>query len=245
MRKVLIIGGTSAIAVATARLFARQGDRLFLVGRTEQKLRVVADDLRMCGAEYVGTSVLDVNEFEQHVTMLQKAAKQLDGFDTALIAHGTLSDQNACEATFGEALGELRTNFISVISLLTHVANQFEQQGYGTIAVISSVAGDRGRQSNYLYGTAKGAISTFLQGLRARLHKAGVRVVTLKLGCVDTPMTAHMPKHMLYAQPETVAKGIYRAINSKRDVTYIPWFWRPIMLIINSMPEQLFKRLQL
>jgi decaprenylphospho-beta-D-erythro-pentofuranosid-2-ulose 2-reductase len=131
------------------------------------------------------------------------------------------------------------------MSVLTHLANRFERQGFGTIAVISSVAGDRGRQSNYVYGAAKGAVSIFMQGLRNRLHPRGVQVLTIKPGFVDTPMTAAFPKGILWARPQQVARGICEAIEKKRDVVYLPWFWSPIMGVIRGLPEALFKRLRL
>ena len=139
----------------------------------------------------------------------------------------------------------MQTNALSVISLLTLLANHFEQQRHGCIAVISSVAGDRGRQSNYVYGTAKGALSIFLQGLRNRLHKSGVQVLTVKPGFVDTPMTASLPKGPLWATPEKVAEDIDKAIENKRNVLYTPSFWFLIMAIIKSVPESIFKRLSL
>ena len=167
------------------------------------------------------------------------------GIDVVLIAHGTLPDQRACEASFATTRSALETNAISVISLLTHLANRFERQRGGSIAVVSSVAGDRGRQSNYVYGTAKGALSLFLQGLRNRLHGRGVDVITIKPGFVDTPMTAGMAKGALWAQPESIARGIVKAIERGRSVAYVPGFWAPIMWVIRSLPETLFKRLRL
>lgn len=132
-----------------------------------------------------------------------------------------------------------------MVSLLTLLANRLEAQKSGTIAVISSVAGDRGRSSNYVYGTAKGAVSLFLQGLRGRLHPSGVRVLTIKPGFVDTPMTADVKKNALFASPEGIAKGIVSAIDRGREVVYLPSFWRGIMLMIRAVPEPLFKRLKL
>lgn len=188
---------------------------------------------------------MDVNEFDRHLATIKEAEERLGGLDTALIAHGTLPDQKACERSFEKTWQEIETNCLSVISLLTHLANRFEQQGQGTIAAISSVAGDRGRQSNYVYGTAKAAVSTFMQGLRGRLHRSGVHVLTIKPGFVDTPMTASFKKGFLWAQPETVAEGILKAIRKRREVVYIPRFWQPIMFVIRSLPESLFKRLKL
>ena len=165
--------------------------------------------------------------------------------DTVLIAHGTLPDQKSCEQSFETARREFEINALGVMSLLTHAANRFERQGFGTLAVIGSVAGDRGRQSNYVYGAAKGAVSIFLQGLRNRLNTRGVRVLTIKPGFVDTPMTADFAKGILWSDPEQVAGGIYKAIEKKKDIVYLPWFWSPVMRMIRGLPETIFKRLHL
>jgi short-subunit dehydrogenase len=245
MQRVLIVGATSAIAEATARLFAARGDRLYLLTRNRERLETMAKDLKIRGAESVAFDVLDVNDFDRHPAVLDAASTAMGGIDIALIAHGTLPNQKLCEEDFPQALKELNTNAISTISLLTHLANRFEQQRHGVIAAISSPAGDRGRQSNYVYGSAKAALTVFLQGLRNRLHKSGVKVLTVKPGFVDTPMTASFQKGFLWAQPERIAKDILKAISASRDVVYTPWFWRPIMVLIRSIPEPLFKRLSL
>ena len=245
MNNVLIIGATSAIAEATARLFAERGDRLFLVGRCAERLAVIAEDLRIRGAAYAGYESLDLNEIDQHESLLNKIYDKMDEIDIALISYGTLSDQSACEEAFSQALKEFNTNAISVLSLLTHLANRFEQQGKGTLAVISSPAGDRGRRSNYVYGAAKGAVSIFMEGLRNRLHKSGVQILTIKPGFVDTPMTANFKKGLLWSQPDDIARGIIKAIDRGGNVVYLPWFWKFIMLIIRLIPEFIFKRLKL
>ncbi len=245
MRKVLIIGAASAIAQAAARQFAGAGDALFLVARDQNKLNVIAADLRVRGASSVGSFALDVLDYEQHQSTLEAAIAVMEGLDIALLAHGTLPDQPLCEAEFSEAKREFEVNALSSISLLTYIANYFEQEKRGTIVAISSVAGDRGRQSNYLYGAAKGALSIFLQGLRNRLYKSGVAVITIKPGFVDTPMTAAFTKGALWAKPETIADYIVRAIDKKSDVVYAPWFWRIIMWVIKLIPEPVFKRLSL
>ena len=245
MRTVLIVGATSAIAEATARLFAAEGNRLCLAGRNAARLEAIAEDLRVRGAAQVETVALDANDFSQHESVLSHAAQAMGGLDTVLIAHGTLPDQHACQASVDAALEAITTNALSVIALLTLIANRFEQQGSGTIAVISSVAGDRGRQSNYVYGTAKSAVSTFSQGLRNRLARAGVKVVTIKPGFVDTPMTAAFKKGALWATPGAVAKRIHKAMTKGEDVVYTPWFWRWIMAIIKAVPESIFKKARL
>ncbi|WP_126581886.1 SDR family oxidoreductase [Tengunoibacter tsumagoiensis] len=245
MMKVLILGATSALAHEAARCFAKDGAELFLVARTESKLAVVANDLKARGARRVETGLFDLNELDRHEALLNEAIAALGGLDMLLIAHGTLGDQRKCELSVAETLQELNTNFISVVSLLTISANYFEQQRHGCIAVISSVAGERGRQSNYVYGTGKAAVSAFLQGLRNRLAKANVAVVTIKPGTVDTPMTAGMKKGLLFARPDAVGQGIYQAMLKGKDIVYLPGYWRPIMLIIKSIPESIFKKLSL
>src|SRR3954469_24500047 len=197
MQSLLIVGATSAIAQATAHLFAADGACLFLVGRNADRLAAIADDLRVRGAGEVQTYELDVNDLEKQAAMIEAATAAFGALDAVLIAHGTLGDQHTSETLVVEALREWSTNATCAIALLTLLANAFERQGHGTIAVISSVAGDRGRRSNYVYGAAKAALNVFLEGLRARLARAGVAVVTIKPGFVDTPMTAAIPKNFL------------------------------------------------
>lgn len=245
MRRVIILGATSAIAQETARCFASKGDKLFLVARNAARLETVAADLRTRGASQVEIEAFDLNDVDRHEALLDQAELRLGGLDTALVAHGTLSDQAACQIDFAKAEAEIRTNFLSAASLLTHLANRFEARRAGAIAVISSVAGDRGRQSNYVYGSAKAALTAFCSGLRNRLHPAGVTLVTVKPGFVDTPMTAHLPKGPLFASAQRVGRGIYKAVARRRNVVYLPGFWRPIMAIIRAIPELVFVRLKL
>jgi decaprenylphospho-beta-D-erythro-pentofuranosid-2-ulose 2-reductase len=241
----MIIGATSAIAHATARLWASEENALYLVARDPDKLEAIAQDLETRGAGQLETRVMDMLEQQQHQALVEDAVQRLGGLDRVLIAHGTLPDQKACEASVDQTRRELEINCLSTISLVTRMASHFESQGTGTIAVITSVAGDRGRQSNYVYGTAKGALSLFLQGLRNRLYRSNVQVLTIKPGFVDTPMTAAFAKGLLWAQPERVAADIDKAIRKGKDVIYTPFFWRYIMWIIKAIPESLFKRLSL
>ena len=245
MSKAIIIGATSAIAAETAKLMAARGDELLLVGRNANRLSSIESDLRVRGARKVSTLCIDLNELNRHYEIVKKAQETFDRTDTVLIAHGSLGDQKAGEADFSSALQELQTNFVSVASLVTVFANYFENQGKGCLAVVSSVAGDRGRQSNYIYGTAKGAVNLFLQGVRNRLFSKGVNVLTIKPGFVDTPMTAYFKKGMLFVKPERVAKGILKAIDQRKDVVYLPCFWWAIMAVIKLIPEKVFKRLKL
>ena len=245
MRKILIVGATSAMAEACARLWAQRGDKLFLAARNTAQLQSVADDLKARGAAHVDTKVFDANEFDLHASLLADATVAMGGLDTVLIAHGTLSDQERAQQDVGYALQEIQTNGTSVVSLMTLAGEQLAQQGHGAIAVISSVAGDRGRQSNYVYGSAKALVSAFASGLRQRLSKRGVHVITIKPGFVDTPMTASFKKGALWAKPDQVARDISRAIDKGATVVYTPGFWRYIMLIIKHIPERIFTMLTL
>lgn len=241
--KLLVVGASSAIAHGTARCFAADGAELFLVGRSADRLTDVQHDLEVRGAARVEIYTLDLNDLAQHGAMIDAAYAALGGLDAALIAHGTLPDQAAAQASVEQTMQEFQTNCLSAISLLTILANRFEQQRRGCIAAISSVAGDRGRSSNYVYGATKGALTVFLSGLRGRMEKAGVSVVTIKPGFVDTPMTAHLKKNPLYAGPDAVGRRIYTAMLKGQDVVYVPWFWRYVMLLIRVLPEPIFKKL--
>ena len=246
MKRVLIIGATSAIATACARLWAEQGSEFFLVARNMEKLQQTAADLKARGAKAVTLHCMDATDLTDHPDMLKNCLSAMQQIDIALIAHGTLPDQKVCEQDVTVALQELNNNGTSVIALLTLLANQFETQRCGNLAVISSVAGDRGRPSNYLYGTAKAAVSTFCEGLRARLFKVGVHVMTIKPGFVDTPMTQGLPlPAALVAKPERVARSIIAGIERKVAILYTPGFWEVIMWVIKFLPSAIFKRMSL
>ncbi|CAM3185275.1 short-chain dehydrogenase [Pseudomonas floridensis] len=246
MKRILIIGATSAIAHACARLWAAKGCDFFLVARSADKLHVNAADLKARGAGAVTLHEMDATHFAEHPRMLADCLHALGQIDVVLIAHGTLPDQKACEQDVGLALQAFMTNSASVIALLTLLARHFEVQRCGTLAVISSVAGERGRPSNYLYGSAKAAVSTFCDGLQARLFKVGVHVLTIKPGFVDTPMTQglSLPSALL-AQPEQVAERIINGIARQSTSLYTPGFWAWIMLVIRLIPQPVFKRLNL
>lgn len=241
--KIVVFGATSAIACETLKLLVQ--NELCLVGRSSERLEIVAQDLRVRGASNVMVKVADVGNPDCAEVLVNEIKIDFGDFDAVIVAHGNLPDQEEAIATYESARKAIEVNFLSVVALLTPIANYFEEKGAGKIAVISSVAGDRGRQSNYVYGSAKGATSLFLQGLRNRLAKANVQVLTVKPGFVDTPMTAHLPKGPLFAQPGAVARGIIRALDKGYDEVYLPWFWMPIMTAIKSIPETFFKRMSL
>lgn len=246
MKNVIIIGATSAIAGACARLWAAQGASLFLVGRDAAKLEALAGDLSVRGASAVHKFVMDANDVPAHAAMVAAGVQALGRLDIALIAHGTLPDQSACEADAAVALREFMSNGSSAIALLTALANEFERQRSGAIGVITSVAGDRGRPSNYLYGSAKAAVSVFCEGLRARLFKAGVSLTDVRPGFVATPMTQGLSlPALLLARPEAVAERIVAGIERNRDVLYAPAFWSIVMWGIRHIPRSVFKRIHL
>ena len=241
--RVFIAGATSAIAQATARVLAARGASFHLVARDGVKLAAVEADLRARGAARVASTQADLDETSRHGVLLDEARSALGGLDIVLIAQGLLPDQAACERSFGMARAALETNFLGPASLAAEAASRLERGA--TIVVIGSVAGDRGRASNYVYGAAKGGLAVFLDGLRHRLHASGINVVIVKPGFVDTPMTRAFPKGPLWASPETIARGIVRAIDRRAGVVYLPAFWRLIMAVIRALPDRIFLRSKL
>lgn len=244
-KKVLILGATSAIAIAVARKLAVAGASVYLVARSEAKLEAVACDLETRGANAVFVHVMDLDETRKHPRMLASAVESLGHIDFALIAHGVLGNQEEAQADYSAAERILHTNFLSAISLSTWLANYFEARKGGVLGVVSSVAGDRGRKSNYVYGASKGALNIFLDGLRNRVDRAGVHVLTIRPGFVSTPMTAHLKQNALFAHPNKIADGILNAVVHRKDVVYLPKIWRPIMFLIRSIPERVFKRMNM
>ena len=245
MKRILIIGATSAIAEHCARIWAAEGDALHLVARNEQHVQVIASDLKVRGASEVTTYVTDLNNMDKHEELLNSADDSLSSVDIVLIAHGTLSNQKSCQLSVHETLAEIQTNALSTISLLTLIANRFEAKQSGTICVISSVAGDRGRASNYVYGSAKAMVTAFTSGLRQRLYKSNVSVVTIKPGFVDTPMTSELKKGILWAKPNIVSALIVKAIDKNKAEIYVPLFWFGVLIIIKNIPNFMFKKLDL
>ena len=244
-KKILVLGATSGIAEATCRIWAGQGARLFLVARNADKLAAVAADLRTRGASYVDTAVADLDDTAQHPSLLAHAVNSLTGMDVAYLAHGILGEQPQAERDFNHAAQILHTNFMAPVSLLTWLANYCVQRHAGVLAVISSVAGDRGRKSNYLYGSSKAGLSAFLGGLRNRVDREGVTVLTIKPGPVKTAMTTGMKGSEKFADVNAVAKSIVAAIDARKDTLYVPFQWQPIMFVIRNIPESIFKKLNL
>jgi decaprenylphospho-beta-D-erythro-pentofuranosid-2-ulose 2-reductase len=245
-RRVLILGATSAIAQAVARLYAREGARLGLVARNRQYLDAVASDMRVRGASALWTEAADLLDSERHVALIDKAQQALGGLDVALLAHGVLPVQ--AEALADRRIAEVcwQTNFVSAASLLEVVGRHMEEAGQGTLGVLSSVAADRGRAGNYFYGASKAALSTYASGLGQRLSPKGVRVVLVKPGPVDTPMTAGRPTlGGLVADVDDVGRRIHKGLERGWRVFYAPAYWRLIMGVLKLLPTALFERLKL
>lgn len=245
MKTVLILGATSAMARAAANQFAAESYHLVLAGRDLEEIELIAKDIKVRYRVNAYPLYFDALLYDSHSSFFESCLKLTNELEGVLLAYGYLGDQKKGEQEFTEAKAIMDINYTSCVSILTIVANYFEEKKRGFICVLSSVAGDRGRQSNYLYGSAKGALSLYLQGLRNRLAKSGVHVVTIKPGFVDTKMTFGLEGMFLVAKPEDIAQAIKLSIQKSRDVVYAPKFWWAIMTIIKMIPEKLFKRMKL
>jgi decaprenylphospho-beta-D-erythro-pentofuranosid-2-ulose 2-reductase len=247
-KRILVLGATSGIAEASIRIWASRGEDLFLIGRSPERLAAVAADARVRGAGYVDTAVADLNQTEQHAELLAHAINSLGGLDVAYLAMGVLGDQGKAERNFADAGYMVHTNFVAPVSLLTWLANYCAQRHAGTLAVLSSVAGERGRKSNYVYGASKAGLTAFVDGLRNRVDREGVKVITIKPGPVKTAMTEGMKGEGKFADVNKVAATIVKAIDRGTkgpDVLYVPGIWRVIMGVIRVIPEARFKKMDL
>ncbi len=241
MAKILILGATSPIARALALKFAGDGARLFLAARDGAEAARVAADIGVRSGAPALSGAFDAADFAAHDAFIRHAAQELGGLDGVVVCFGTLGEEEAAQEEPDEALATLHQNFTGAVSLITLAARHLEQQRSGFIIVIGSVAGDRGRARNYVYGAAKGALAIFAQGLRGRLAKSGVHVMTVKLGTVDTRMTFGREDARLTVSPAAAADSIYAAWRRRAEVVYVPWFWRVIMNGLRLIPERRFK----
>ncbi len=241
MKKIVIFGATSAIAQSAARIWASEGHTIILCAREPGRASTLAQDLMSRGAKLVHTVAFDASTVEGCSKSV--AAALSHGCDIALVAHGILTDQIACQSDAAELALSMQLNFVSYCVIAEKIAAFLEQQRSGTLALISSVAGDRGRASNYLYGSAKAGVTALASGLRGRLDKSGVNVVTFKPGFVDTPMTAHLKKGALFVSADVIGRIIVKSIGQRHSVVYAPWFWRFIMGILAHLPERIFHKL--
>lgn len=243
MSKILIIGAKSDIAKALARQYAANGYDLYLAARQVEQLQEFAKDLEIRHQRQAELLEFDALDTTGHQQFFEQLPEKPQGVITAV---GVLGDQQAAEQDFSLAKNIIDSNFTGNVSILNIFANYFEQQQQGFIVGISSVAGDRGRKSNYLYGSAKAAFSTYLSGLRNRLQAAGVQVLTVKPGFVNTQMTKAMDlPEKLTAQPEQVAQQIFTAQQKNKNIIYSKPIWSLIMLIIRNIPEFIFKKTDL
>jgi decaprenylphospho-beta-D-erythro-pentofuranosid-2-ulose 2-reductase len=243
--RVLVFGATSTICHELLKLYAIKGAHFFLVARNREKLGAISDDLVARGGVVGGTATYDFNDWQQHEATVAQGCSCLGGIDIAIVAHGSLPDQAVCESSSAAMKVCMDDNFTSAAIVVQACARQLGQQGRGTLAVISSVAGDRGRKSNYAYGAAKAGMDTLVQGLQGRYSGSDVRIVNIKPGMIITPMTAHMQHGAIWATPDAIAPAIYRAIARGRKVCYVPGYWRLIMFIIRCLPTAVLARLPL
>lgn len=246
-KSVVILGATSGVARYIANEFARLGCVVVLAGRNNEELETIAGDLRV--RHEITCHVLDFDAvaYDSHETFVARCVELPCGLpDGVVLCFGYMTDQERAQADFAAAHRTLDVNFTGAVSILEHFAAVFEKRGAGFIAALSSVAGDRGRKMNYIYGAAKAGLSAYLQGLRNRLHASGVQVTTLKPGFMDTPMTFGMDlPGPLVTAPDAAARAIVAAILKGRNIAYIPFYWRYIMCIIKSIPEWQFKKMSI
>ncbi len=240
---IVIIGATSAIAEHCARLWVQQPVDLVLVGREDARLQAVADDLRVRSPQ----STIAVRQADFHApSAIAALATELAQrrIDIVLVAHGNLPEQRACEQDLEAARDALLVNGVSPVLFAEAFAAQLERQQHGTLAVIGSVAGDRGRKSNYVYGAAKGLVDRYLQGLQHRFGRSAVKVVLIKPGPTATPMTAHLSPRGL-APVDAVARRIVAGIAAGKPVVYAPAKWWLVMMVIRHLPRFVFNKLDI
>ena len=243
---LLVLGANSLIAQATAANFAETGHEIIFAGRNKEELAKLAGDFNIRYKVTSRAEYFDALDYASHKKFLEDVLAKTPDLNYVLIAFGYLGVQEKSQSDFTEAHKALDTNYTGAVSICELVAAEFETRKKGNIAIISSVAGDRGRQSNYIYGSAKAGLTQYSSGLRARLNKSGVNVLTAKPGFVNTPMTFGMPlPKLLVASPQKVGKDIYKAMINGKNVIYTPFYWRYIMAVVKSIPEFIFKKLKI
>jgi short-subunit dehydrogenase len=243
MKNVLILGATSDMAQAIAKRFSAEGWSLTLAALESDLLEPIAGDLRVRAETEVKTLEFDATDFSNHRGFYESLESRPDA---VICVFGYMGDQISARTDFNEVQKTIEINYTGAVSILSVVAEDFEKRGSGSIAGVSSVAGDRGRQSNYIYGSAKAGLTVYLSGLRNRLAKSGVHVMTVKPGFCRTKMTENMElPAALTATPEQVANAVFHGLNKKRNTVYILWMWRWIMLVIRHIPEFIFKKMGL
>ena len=245
MKNILILGATSPIARAVAQEYASHGYGVYMAARRAERAEEVASDIALRHGVAVGHGAFDATDLESHAAFIERVEGSFGAIDVMLVAFGEMGEQEESQQVASAARHVIDVNYTGAVSLCEAMAQAMVARQRGSIIGISSVAGDRGRQSNYIYGSAKGAFTLYLQGLRNRLHANNVHVMTAKLGFVDTPMTDGLKTKIPIASPESVGKALYKAEQRRTDVLYYPRFWAGIMGIIKAIPEPVFKRLKL
>jgi len=241
MKNVLILGATSDMAQAIAKKYAAEGWSLTLAALEPELLGPIADDLRVRSKMDIQALEFDALDFSNHRNFYESLETKPDA---VICVFGYMGDQDLARTDLDEVRKTIDINFTGAVSILNVVAEDFEKRGHGAIAAISSVAGDRGRQSNYIYGCAKAGLTAYLAGLRNRLAKSGVHVMTVKPGFVRTKMTENLElPAALTATPEQVADAVFKGLEKKRNTLYILWMWRWVMLVIRHIPEFIFKKM--
>jgi decaprenylphospho-beta-D-erythro-pentofuranosid-2-ulose 2-reductase len=240
---IVIIGATSEMAKEVGRIYSQQKNSFLLIGRDSIKLQNIKQDFLARGATEVTINVVNLDDPSAYQSLYEFSCETFKQIDLLILAHGALPTQVEIENDIKSVEACARTNFLSYISILTIFANKFENQKSGSIAVFTSVAGDRGRRSNYIYGSFKAGVQTFLEGYSARLSRSDVHVLDIRPGMIDTPMTAHLEKNFLYSSSSYAAENIVSAISAKKAILYTPFFWRFIMLVIKGIPNKIFNKL--
>lgn len=240
---ILILGATSSIARAIANRLAIEGHQLYLASRDLPELSRLAKDIHTRYGTTPFYGLFSAEDFPSHKTLWQDALDKMQKIDGVIFATGYLGDPEI-HTDFQEQKKIIDTNFTGAVSMINQSVLYFSEQKKGLILAISSVAGDRGRQGNYIYNSTKAALTVYLQGLRNRYFATGVRIINIRLGLVDSAMTWGIPYSLLLVKPETVANTILKILHSSADDCYVPGFWRYIMLIVKLIPERIYKRLR-
>lgn len=244
--RICLVGATSAIARALADRLAARGATLYLAARSEEDVERIGRDLEVRHQAAVDWGPFEATDPKDHETVLDSATDAMGGVDVVFVAVGMFGNQTRAEEEPVHLREIIEINFTAVAQLLSRAAHRLEAREAGMLVALSSVAGDRGRASNYAYGSAKAGLTAFLSGLRARLYESGVHVLTVKPGPVDTKMTFDMEDPPpLMAKPGDVASDIVRAMEQQKDVCYSPSVWRYIMAALRLLPSSIFKTLSL
>lgn len=240
----LVLGATSPVSRAFALVAGEHGAGVVLAGRDTEALEATAADLKVRTGEPVHVLRLDAEEIAKHDKFVEDCLALRDGTLNVFLAFGVMPDQEAIDSNFDLAFRTMNVNYVGAVSILSRLAPILEEQQGGRIIVLGSTAGDRGRLKNYVYGSSKAGLHTYLQGLRARLSRSGVSVTTVKPGFVDTSMTWGQSLKLPAANPQRLAQACWRLAEKGADVAYYPWFWKPIMTLIKLIPERVAKRVR-